>query len=57
MSLFEIDCSDIAGIIEDCLKVDNSLKTIHSIFKNERYLGKRVDYSPYFQRNYVWDKE
>ena len=37
MSLFEIDCSDIAGIIEDCLKVDNSLKTIHSIFKNERY--------------------
>lgn len=32
MSLFEIDCSDIAGIIEDCLKVDNSLKTIHSIF-------------------------
>lgn len=55
MSLFEIDCSDIAGIIEDCLKVDNSLKTIHSIFKNERYL-ERVNYSPYFQRNYVWDK-
>lgn len=55
MPLFEVDCSDIAGIIEESLKVENGLKTISSIFLNERYLEK-IDYAPYFQRNYVWDK-
>lgn len=55
MPLFEVDCKDIAGIIEDSLKVENSLKTITGMFLNDRYLS-RVDYSPYFQRNYVWDK-
>ncbi|MFR8784365.1 DUF262 domain-containing protein [Slackia sp.] len=54
MPLFEIDCSDIVGIIEDGLRAESSLKTISSIFLNERYLA-RVNYSPYFQRNYVWD--
>lgn len=54
MPLFEVDCSDIAGIIETSLKVEHSLKTISAMFLNERYLRK-VNYSPYFQRNYVWD--
>lgn len=32
------------------------LKKISSIFLNPRYANK-IDYKPYFQRNYVWDEE
>lgn len=52
----EIDCTDIIDIFKTHLKVDNSVKSITHTFLNERYAG-RIDYSPYFQRKYVWDSE
>lgn len=55
MNVFEIDCTEISNIFKENLKVENTLKTISSIFSNSRYLEK-VNYAPYFQRNYVWDK-
>jgi uncharacterized protein with ParB-like and HNH nuclease domain len=48
--------SDIIDIFKNNLKIENTLKSIHSIFQNDRYFSK-IDYKPYFQRNYVWDKE
>ena len=32
------------------------MKSIQSIFLNERF-SKKINYKPYFQRNYVWDTE
>jgi len=46
--------SEISSIIKNNLKIDNMVKSIGSIFKNERFRDK-VDFKPYFQRNYVWD--
>ena len=37
-------------------KIDNIVKKVSSIFLNQRYAGK-INYKPYFQRNYVWDEE
>lgn len=52
----ELDCSDIIDIFKTHLKIENSVKSIAHTFLNERY-AKRIDYAPYFQRKYVWDKE
>ena len=38
------------------MKIDNIVKKVSSIFLNQRYSGK-INYKPYFQRNYVWDEE
>lgn len=51
-----LDYSDITDIFKEKLKVDNIVKKISSIFLNPRYADK-VNYKPYFQRNYVWDSE
>ena len=48
------DDSEIPRIFKENLKVEPSLKSVSSIFKNDRYRAK-VNYAPYFQRNYVWD--
>lgn len=50
----ELDYSDIANIFKNNLKIENTLKSITSIFKNKRFSDK-IDYAPYFQRRYVWD--
>lgn len=50
-----INCEDIAKIFKGNLKIENKLKSISSIFMNERF-SKKINYSPYFQRNYVWDE-
>ena len=55
MSL-ELDCTDIIDIFKNHLKIDNSVKSISHTFLNQRYAG-RINYAPYFQRNYVWDTE
>lgn len=55
MSL-ELDCSDIIDIFKNHLKIENSVKSISHTFLNKRYAG-RINYAPYFQRNYVWDTE
>lgn len=55
MSL-ELDCSDIIDIFKNHLKIENSVKSISHTFLNQRYAG-RINYAPYFQRNYVWDSE
>lgn len=52
----ELDCSDIIDIFKTHLKIENSVKSIAHTFLNERY-ASRIDYAPYFQRKYVWDKE
>lgn len=54
--MIEMDYTDITGIFKEKLKIDNIVKTILSVFLNSRYLSK-IDYKPYFQRNYVWDDE
>lgn len=56
MSIIELDYSDITQIIKENLKIENSVKSIKSIFLTQRYFNK-INYKPYFQRNYVWDDE
>lgn len=56
MSNIQLDYSDITDIFKEKLKIDNIVKKVSSIFLNQRYSGK-INYKPYFQRNYVWDKE
>ena len=56
MSNIQLDYSDITDIFKEKLKIDNIVKKVSSIFLNQRYAGK-IDYKPYFQRNYVWDEE
>lgn len=55
MSL-DLDCTDIIDIFKNHLKIENSVKSISHTFLNQRYAG-RINYAPYFQRNYVWDSE
>lgn len=55
MGAYDLDVSEITGIFKESLNIQPSLKAISSIFKNERYRAK-VNYSPSFQRNYVWDE-
>lgn len=56
MTAIQLDYSDITDIFKEKLKIDNIVKKISSIFLNHRYAGK-INYKPYFQRNYVWDEE
>lgn len=56
MGNIQLDYSDIKDIFKEKLKIDNIVKTISSVFLNARYASK-IDYKPYFQRNYVWDDE
>jgi len=56
VSNIQLDYSDITDIFKEKLKIDNIVKKVSSIFLNQRYAGK-IDYKPYFQRNYVWDEE
>ncbi|WP_339101819.1 DUF262 domain-containing protein [Candidatus Enterococcus clewellii] len=52
----DLDVKDIDEIMRENLKIDDDVKSVRSIFLNERS-RKRIDYKPYFQREYVWDKE
>ena len=56
VSSWNLDYSDVMDIFKNNLKIENSLRSIQSIFLNPRFAGK-INYKPYFQRNYVWDKE
>jgi len=46
---------DIIHIVKNGLKTDNLVKSISSIFLNDRF-SEKIKYDPYFQRNYVWDE-
>jgi hypothetical protein len=46
----------IEDILKTNLKIEHSVKSIESLFENKR-LSKKINYSPYYQRNYVWDKQ
>jgi len=46
----------VEKIIKEDLKVEPSVKSIESLFENKR-LRNKTDYTPYYQRNYVWDKQ
>ena len=50
----ELDYSNISNILKNNLKIENTLKSITSIFNNKRF-SQKINYKPYFQRNYVWD--
>lgn len=52
----ELMGEDISQIMKENLKIVNQVKSIQSIFMNERFKSK-INYEPYFQRNYVWDNE
>lgn len=56
MSQLDLKCDDIIEIFRENLKAENKLMSVQSLLLNERF-AKRVDYCPYFQRNYVWDEE
>lgn len=56
MASIQLDYSDITDIFKEKLHVDNIVKKISSIFLNTRY-AEKINYKPYFQRNYVWDSE
>lgn len=53
---FQLNYDDIDEIFREKLKIDNIVKSVDTIFNNERYFDK-INYKPYFQRNYVWDEE
>lgn len=42
------------GIFKNNLKIEPKVMAIETLFNNERRLS-RTNYSPYYQRNYVWD--
>ena len=56
MGNFQLDYSDITDIFKEKLKIENVVKKVSTIFLNTRFSSK-IDYKPYFQRNYVWDDE
>lgn len=56
MSNISLDYKEIMGIVKDNLNVTSTTKNIEDIFLNKRYFDK-IDFKPYFQRNYVWDPE
>lgn len=56
MSGIQLDYSDITEIFKEKLKIGNIVKKISTIFLNARY-SEKINYKPYFQRNYVWDDE
>lgn len=56
MASFQLNYNDIDEIFREKLKIQNTVRSIKSIFLNSRYFDK-IDYKPYFQRNYVWDDE
>lgn len=56
MAGIEMNCDDVKEIFKESLKIQNLVKSIQSIFFNERFTQK-INYKPYFQRNYVWDDE
>ena len=47
---------EIDNIFKSHLKIESKVMSIDSIFSNPR-MEKRINYKPYYQRNYVWDKE
>jgi len=47
---------EIDRIFKAHLKIESKVMSIESLFTDERRLNK-IDYKPYFQRNYVWDKD
>ena len=56
MSQLDLKCDDIIDIFRDNLKAENKLMSVQSLFLSNRF-SSRIDYRPYFQRNYVWDEE
>lgn len=54
VSYWNLDYSDIMEIFKNNLKIENTLRSVQSIFLNKRFSSK-IDFKPYFQRNYVWD--
>ena len=46
--------TNLGDIFLNNLKVENQLKEISSIFTENIYTDK-INYKPYFQREYVWD--
>ena len=54
MSKIFLSEKEIVDIFKNKLKIETYPKSIDSIFSNR--FAKKVDYKPYYQRNYVWDE-
>lgn len=51
----QLNLQEMHSIFKDHLKVESEARSIGSLF-TQRMLSK-IDASPYYQRNYVWDKD
>lgn len=49
-----MDHTEISEIFKNNLKIENMVKSISTVFLNSRFSSK-INYKPYFQRNYVWE--
>lgn len=56
MDDYQLDYTDVDEIFREKLNIQNIVKSVSAIFDNDRYF-QRINYKPYFQRNYVWDDE
>ncbi len=56
MSEIMLKYEEIDRIFKTHLKIESKVLSIDSLFANER-LSSKIDYKPYFQRKYVWDKD
>ncbi|NET25074.1 DUF262 domain-containing protein [Okeania sp. SIO1I7] len=55
MSNLFLQSEDFERIFKDHLKIETYSKSIESLFSDR--LLRRIDYKPYYQRNYVWDDD
>ncbi|MGD1701082.1 GmrSD restriction endonuclease domain-containing protein [Dapis sp. BLCC M229] len=55
MSNLFLQPEDFERIFKDHLKIETYSKSIESLFSDR--LLRRIDYKPYYQRNYVWDDD
>ncbi|MEM1169117.1 MAG: DUF262 domain-containing protein [Cyanobacteria bacterium P01_H01_bin.35] len=55
MSNLFLKPEDFERIFKDHLKIETYSKSIETLFSDR--LLRRIDYKPYYQRNYVWDDD
>ena len=55
MSNLFLQAEDFERIFKENLKIETYSQSIESLF-SDRFL-RRIDYKPYYQRNYVWDDD
>ncbi|MEY3866412.1 MAG: hypothetical protein RLZZ338_303 [Cyanobacteriota bacterium] len=49
------NCDELQNIFTAYLKIETLSKPIYSLFSDS--YKQKINYKPYYQRNYVWDRE